>query len=198
MTNNNIDFHVTKEIFINDIFEKSFHLTKNAIDCSPYTWEQFNADFHGIEPASGNIRVFADGQIHRNQYTFGEQDSFQVLHHFDAKKLEDILMAGATIVINRFDRFSIHAFHLCKQISSFTNHSTVGNAYVTFEGKGTFGKHWDTHCVFAIQMKGRKRWKLYRPTLDLPLKFQSSAGEKSSFNGDRTYANKEFLNELTP
>jgi len=179
-----INFDFTKKAFISDIFEMNYHLSKAAVDCSAYTWNQFNTEFHGIEPMSGNVRVFADNQIQRNQYILGEQNGHLIIHHFDAGKLEKILSNGATIVINRFDRFSICAFNLCAQISELTGNTSVGNAYVTLEGNGTFGKHWDTHCVFAIQMKGKKRWKIFKPTFDLPLKFQTSLEEKSSFNGE--------------
>jgi len=178
-----IDFDFTKDAFISNIFEMNYHLSKAAVDCSAYTWNQFSTEFHGIEPMSGNVRVFADNQIQRDQYTSGEQDGPMVIHHFDAKKLEKILSNGATIVINRFDRFSIYAFDLCMQISELTGNTTVGNAYITLGGNGAFGKHWDTHCVFAIQMKGRKRWKIFKPTLELPLKFQTSLEDKPSFNG---------------
>jgi ribosomal protein L16 Arg81 hydroxylase len=43
---------------------------------------------------------------------------------------------------------------------------------MSFSGDGTFGKHWDTHDVFAIQLIGRKRWRLFAPTFPLPLTFQ--------------------------
>jgi hypothetical protein len=45
---------------------------------------------------------------------------------------------------------------------------------VSFGGTGTFGQHWDTHDVFAIQLLGRKRWQLFEPTFALPLSHHTS------------------------
>eukprot|EP01037_Dinobryon_pediforme_P025857 gene25857-28165_t len=45
-------------------------------------------------------------------------------------------------------------------LSTFTGLKTVANGYVAFGGDGTFGKHWDTHDVFAVQLLGRKQWQV--------------------------------------
>jgi ribosomal protein L16 Arg81 hydroxylase len=50
----------------------------------------------------------------------------------------------------------------------------VAHVYMSFKGDGTFGKHWDTHDVFAIQLLGRKRWRIFAPTFPLPLTYQTN------------------------
>lgn len=84
----------------------------------------------------------------------------------------------------------------------------VGNAYITYGGDGTFGRHWDTHCVFAVQLKGRKHWKVYKPSLDLPLEFQKSASfdkdnlqlvlDEILFEGDILYIPRGWWHEAIP
>ena len=54
------------------------------------------------------------------------------------------------------------------------------NAYYTPRGSQGFAVHHDTHDVLVLQVAGEKRWLLYDPVLELPLKHQrysSSLGE---------------------
>jgi lysine-specific demethylase/histidyl-hydroxylase NO66 len=46
------------------------------------------------------------------------------------------------------------------------------NAYSTPASSQGFGVHHDTHDVLVLQVAGRKRWRLYEPLLELPLKTQ--------------------------
>ncbi|AWU98774.1 hypothetical protein DM992_03760 [Burkholderia sp. JP2-270] len=68
---------------------------------------------------------------------------------------------------------------ICKSISRFVGEHAVANGYIAFGEDESFGKHWDTHSVFAVQMMGRKRWLIYKPTHALPLKHQRSTGKQS-------------------
>ncbi|WEF35202.1 JmjC domain-containing protein [Pseudoduganella chitinolytica] len=40
------------------------------------------------------------------------------------------------------------------------------------------GSHWDTHDVFAVQLIGRKHWRVYEPTFAMPLPTQRSKDRK--------------------
>lgn len=88
------------------------------------------------------------------------------------------------MVVNRFDENSSYVAGICRQFAELSGHAAVGNAYATQGGSGTFGKHWDTHCVFVTQLIGAKRWKVYRPTMELPLKFHNSRNQKNTFAGE--------------
>ena len=43
------------------------------------------------------------------------------------------------------------------------------NAYVGFRASQGFEVHWDDHEVFALQVAGRKRWKVWGRSTDAPL-----------------------------
>lgn len=64
------------------------------------------------------------------------------------------------------------------QVARFVGEKAVANGYAAFGGEGTFAKHWDTHDVFAIQLIGRKRWRIFSPTLAIPLPQQTSKHHK--------------------
>jgi ribosomal protein L16 Arg81 hydroxylase len=80
---------------------------------------------------------------------------------------------------------------------------------VSFGGKGTFGKHWDTHDVFAIQLIGKKRWQVFAPTLPLPLSNQTSDNLRHTCPvkptlecdleaGDMLYIPRGWWHQVTP
>ena len=46
------------------------------------------------------------------------------------------------------------------------------NSYYTPRGSQGFAVHHDTHDVLVLQVAGEKRWLLYDPLLELPLKHQ--------------------------
>ena len=46
------------------------------------------------------------------------------------------------------------------------------NSYFTPRGSQGFAVHHDTHDVLVLQVAGEKRWLLYEPLLELPLKHQ--------------------------
>jgi ribosomal protein L16 Arg81 hydroxylase len=72
-------------------------------------------------------------------------------------------------VVNGFEHYSPVALRLCAAVHRFCGAPTAGNAYLSIGGRGTFGRHWDTHDVFALQLIGRKRWQVFAATFPLPL-----------------------------
>lgn len=179
--------------FIKEYFEKKFHCFRCAVDVNSYSWDIFSSDFYGIDPTSGCISIHRNGIVNLREYINGVEDYDGVRYEFNGKILEKYLNDGSTIVVNRFENYSRFVLGLCVELSKITVNFVTGNAYITKGGDGTFGKHWDTHCVFAIQLKGRKRWKVYKPTQELPLSFQTSVEKKRNFNGDLVF--DDVLNE---
>ncbi|UXU87230.1 cupin domain-containing protein [Burkholderia sp. S-53] len=70
-------------------------------------------------------------------------------------------------------------YALTMEIARFVGEKAVSNGYVAFGGNGTFAKHWDTHDVFAVQLIGRKRWRVFEPTVPLPMPHQTSKEHKA-------------------
>jgi 50S ribosomal protein L16 3-hydroxylase len=178
---------MSRAAFLSEYFEKQFLYVRSSVDCHDYCWNRFGQDFHGIEPAMGTVRLYRDGQVDRQGYQVAEQREQAVVHEFNPQAIHEALTEGGTLVVNRFEKCSTWVASLCRQLSDLTANTTVGNAYATKGGTGTFGKHWDTHCVFATQLIGAKRWKVYKPTLELPLAFQTSKAEKAHFNGEAVF-----------
>jgi hypothetical protein len=60
----------------------------------------------------------------------------------------------------------------CRQLEEAIGLPVQANSYFTPRGSQGFGVHHDTHDVLVLQVAGEKRWLLYEPLLELPLKHQ--------------------------
>ena len=65
----------------------------------------------------------------------------------------------------------------CRQLEEALGHGMQANAYWTPRGSQGFAVHHDTHDVLVLQVAGEKRWLLYDPVLELPLKHQRWSAE---------------------
>ena len=79
---------------------------------------------------------------------------------------------GATIVLQGLHLTlpSVGAF--CRSLEASLDHPAQANAYYTPQSAQGLPVHHDTHDVFVLQVAGEKRWLVYEPALELPLKNQ--------------------------
>ncbi len=80
--------------------------------------------------------------------------------------------AGATIVLQALHVHWHPLAVFCRLLEEALGHAMQANAYYTPRGSQGFAVHHDTHDVLVLQVAGEKRWLLYEPLLELPLKHQ--------------------------
>jgi hypothetical protein len=85
--------------------------------------------------------------------------------------------AGATIVLQALHVNWAPLAAFCRELEEELGHATQANAYYTPRRSQGFAVHHDTHDVFVLQVSGEKRWLVYEPLLELPLKTQRYAKE---------------------
>jgi hypothetical protein len=90
----------------------------------------------------------------------------------DVERIADHFERGATIVLQ-----ALHVHHLplaefCRALEIDLGHPVQANAYYTPRSAQGLPVHHDTHDVFCLQVAGEKRWLVYPPALELPLKDQ--------------------------
>jgi lysine-specific demethylase/histidyl-hydroxylase NO66 len=90
-------------------------------------------------------------------------DVERVLAEFDA---------GATIVAQGLHLNRAQTATFCSALEGALGHPVQANAYYTPRGSQGLAVHHDTHDVFVLQIAGEKRWLVYEPVLELPLKEQ--------------------------
>jgi lysine-specific demethylase/histidyl-hydroxylase NO66 len=95
----------------------------------------------------------------------------------DAEALARQYADGATLVLNALHRMHPPVARFCRELAAELGHPTQCNAYLTPGGRHQgFDFHHDTHDVFVLQVRGRKRWVVHAPVLRLPLPSQPRSG----------------------
>jgi hypothetical protein len=84
---------------------------------------------------------------------------------------------GATIVLQALQVQHPPLAAFCRELEAELGHPVQANAYYTPASAQGFAVHHDTHDVFCLQVEGQKRWLVYPPVLELPLKDQKYVPE---------------------
>jgi ribosomal protein L16 Arg81 hydroxylase len=82
--------------------------------------------------------------------------------------------AGATIILEALQRKWKPLTLFCRRLEAYFHQGVQANVYLTPQNCQGFSVHYDTHDVFVLQAAGSKRWRIYRPVIELPLANQSS------------------------
>ena len=90
----------------------------------------------------------------------------------DVRRVLEEFEAGATIVLQGLHHLWLPLARYCRQLEAFLGHPAQANAYYTPKGSQGLPVHHDTHEVISLQVAGEKRWLVYEPVLELPLKNQ--------------------------
>jgi hypothetical protein len=79
---------------------------------------------------------------------------------------------GTTIVLQGLHHTWPPLAAYCRSLEASLEHTVQANAYYTPRGSQGLAVHHDTHDVFVLQVSGEKRWLVYDPVWELPLKHQ--------------------------
>ncbi len=171
---NLITFDTTKEEFNESIADRQMHLMRGAVDPMLLNWSDMDSALYYSDITPPFMRLHKDGVVPSEQYIEEFKSGSRTMHRLDTHAVQSLLEAGATAVLNRIDSRQEMIRKLCEEVSNFTHADTTANAYLAFSGEGSFGAHWDTHDVMAIQLIGKKHWRVYPPTYTFPLPGQTS------------------------
>lgn len=173
-----LNFSIDKEEFLTRFYEKDLYLERRAFE-PDFNWQHINEVLHAMQPMSSYTRLH-DGTkvVPQSEYTETHLHVGLHSHRFIQQALYQNLSTGSTLIIDRMEIFSARIKQYCDFLSRFTDQPVVANGYIAFGERESFGNHWDTHDVFAIQLIGRKRWKIYAPTYLLPMPDQTSQTHK--------------------
>ncbi|MFL5757038.1 MAG: cupin domain-containing protein, partial [Chloroflexota bacterium] len=88
------------------------------------------------------------------------------------ERVADEFARGATVVLQGLHVHWLPAARYCRGLEQALGMPVQANAYLTPASAQGFAVHHDVHDVFVLQVAGRKRWRLYEPVLELPLRSQ--------------------------
>lgn len=176
----NIKFGIERSDFLENFYENKYYHNKAALLTKSVTWEMIDRSLFSWPADDGTMVLFKDGRIEVEKYVESFVDVTTSRRRVKKDVLYSELEQGATLILNKINGHLPEINDLCKEIAQFVGVKTNANGYVAFSGDGSFGKHWDTHDVFAVQIIGKKLWKIFKPTFEKPMPHQGS----KEHNGD--------------
>jgi ribosomal protein L16 Arg81 hydroxylase len=153
---NIIDSGLSKEDFLSQVVDRRMYIKRWAVSPSLIQWEHLNVALSYIDPMPPHVRIHHHGLVPEANYVEDHVVAGVAGKRLKTAAVQRMLEQGATIVLNRLEgRFALMG-RLCAEVSQFADAATLANGYLAFSGKGSFGRHWDTHDVMALQLIGRK------------------------------------------
>lgn len=125
------------------------------------------------------FRLSREGAVPKDKYkaTRRYSPSTFVPDEFDVERIMDEFACGASFVMTFSETRFAAISALTSAMASVFNCRVEGHVIVTPESKDrALERHADTVDVFALQVSGRKRWKVYSPQFQLPLYNQRNVG----------------------
>jgi hypothetical protein len=132
------------------------------------TWTNLNTilEQHRLMPP--RLKVYRDGQqIDPAQYMtpamFG-------VPRLDAGRLALWLAQGASLILDDAQELSAPVRDLMEIFQDALHTDTFTNLYAGWHSQKAFSVHWDPQEAMVLQLCGRKRWQVFKPTRLHPLK----------------------------
>lgn len=173
-------FTLSNAEFAADYLEKNYLLMRGALRDASFSLEDVDQVLHAIEPCAPFLKLHdGAGIVAEERFVELYNDLGSTRRRINKPAFYGLLRGGATLILNRVDGRHPLIRSLCLDVSKLTGQHTLANGYLAFGQRPSFGKHWDCHDVFAMQLTGRKRWQLYSPTFELPLPHQTSKDHKA-------------------
>ncbi|MFD9600657.1 JmjC domain-containing protein [Streptomyces sp. NPDC059970] len=88
----------------------------------------------------------------------------------DAAKLRRLHDSGHTIRLGNLQRVLPYMAHVSKRIQEETGYSNYVHAFMTPPGNQGLRHHWDQQMAVIVQTAGVKRWQLWRPPVEAPMR----------------------------
>ena len=130
------------------------------------SWDDLNQilEHHRLTPP--RLRLFRDGKHVEPQRYLGRQYGAQRLR---PASLANLLSGGATLILDRVDELSPGVRDVTEAFEEALHATTLVNLYAGWRTQKGFDLHWDDQDTVILQVSGRKRWQVYRPTRLHPL-----------------------------
>ncbi|HUE63481.1 MAG TPA: cupin domain-containing protein [Rhizomicrobium sp.] len=169
------------------------------------TWNELNSilEQHRLMPP--RLKLYKDGQaIDPAQYLtpaiFG-------VPRLDAGGLVASLAHGASLILDDAQEVAPRVRGLMQSFQDALHTDAFANLYAGWHSHRAFHIHWDPQEAFVIQLCGRKRWQVYQPTRQHPLKndiepppqpTSSPVWEGVLADGDALYIPRGWWHEAFP
>jgi ribosomal protein L16 Arg81 hydroxylase len=169
---------LTRDRFLADFWSKSFLVAKGTAGrfSDLLGWDELNAilEQHRLHPP--RFRLTHEGRnIETFRYTTLSADGTPRLN---SGKLAACLSAGATLVLDGVEELAPRVSQLASSFRDALHANTHVNLYAGWHKQKGLDLHFDAQDIMVLQVSGRKRWQVYRPTRLNPLPDDEEAPPK--------------------
>ena len=132
-----------------------------------FSWDELNTvlETHRLMPP--RFKLFKDGQaIDPMRYITPPHMGTPRL---DSGGLAVCLAEGASLILNDVQEVHPRLRELMQVFQAALKTDTYANLYAAWHTQKAFDLHWDPQDSIILQLSGKKRWKVYKPTRLHPL-----------------------------
>jgi ribosomal protein L16 Arg81 hydroxylase len=132
-----------------------------------FGWDELNAVLEQHRLIPPRVKLFKDGQpVDPARYITPPHMGTPRL---DSGGLAVCVAEGATLILNDVQEVSAKLRELMHVFQEALRTDTYANLYAAWHSQKAFDLHWDPQDSIILQLSGRKRWKIYKPTRLHPL-----------------------------
>jgi hypothetical protein len=169
---------LTRDQFFTDYRGKSFLAGKGTTGrfASLLEWEELDSilEQHRLSPP--RFRLTIEGrQIEPFRYMSPGAGGVPQLN---SGKLAACLSGGATLVLDCVEELAPKVRKLAASFRDALHAGNYVNLYAGWHSQHGLDLHWDSQEIMVLQLSGKKRWQIYRPTRPNPLQEDLEAPPK--------------------
>jgi ribosomal protein L16 Arg81 hydroxylase len=105
------------------------------------------------------------------------EHAFSTYGRLDGDRLEALYQRGYTLRLGNLQRCTPAVAGLCRRIQQETGYSSYAHAFLTPPGRQGLRHHWDQQMALIVQLEGVKRWELWRPVVDAPMRMVNESSQ---------------------
>jgi ribosomal protein L16 Arg81 hydroxylase len=166
---NHILAPLTRDRFLSDYWNTSFLAAKGVPGrfADLLSWDELNAILEQGQLSPPRLRLTHEGRaIEPFRYMSPGVGGAPQLN---SGKLAACLSGGATLVLDRVEELAPKVRALAASFRDALHAGNYVNLYAGWHSQNGLDLHWDSQEIMVLQVAGRKRWQVYRPTRRNPL-----------------------------
>lgn len=134
-------------------------------------WDELSAILEQHRLAPPRLKLYRDGQpldpsLYLTPAMFG-------VPRLDAGRLAVALAQGASLILDDAQELAPRVRDLMASFQEALRTDAFANLYAGWHSQNAFNRHWDPQEAVVLQLAGRKRWRVWRPTRLHPLQNDS-------------------------